>query len=200
MEKEVKKPDGRRVRMTKLLLKESLVELMKIKSIHVISIKEICEGADVNRSTFYRHYDTQYDLYDDIIDDISEDIYKIYLACTEEGLTVTLLLTKILCYIEENREMFLVILSDNGNISLGETYNRITSRFISRDDVGELGAYVAQFIATGMTSILWTWLNKEDRRPPEQIAGLISYLIKHGFKTAVDFVIGSGDKNEDKTE
>jgi len=186
-----KKPDGRRVRMTKLLLKESLIELMKEKSIHVISIKEICEGADVNRSTFYRHYDTQYDLYDDIINDISDDILVIYHGCTEEGMTVTLLLTRIFTYIEEHREKFLVILSDNGNISLGETYNRITDRFISRENTGELGAYVAQFIAAGMTSILWSWLNAEERRPPEQIAGLINYLIKHGFKAAVDFVLGT---------
>ncbi len=191
MDMAVKKPDGRRVRMTKLLLKESLIELMKEKSIHVISIKEICEGADVNRSTFYRHYDTQYDLYDDIINDISDDIHIIYRQCTEEGMSVSLLLTKIFTYIEEHREKFLVILSDNGNISLGETYNRITERFISRENTGELGAYVAQFIAAGMTSILWSWLNSEERKPPEQIAGLINYLIKHGFKAAVDFVLGT---------
>lgn len=191
MDTALKKPDGRRVRMTKLLLKESLIELMKEKSIHVISIKEICEGADVNRSTFYRHYDTQYDLYDDIINDISDDIQIVYQQCSEEGMTVTLLLTRIFTYIEQHREKFLVILSDNGNISLGETYNRITERFISRENTGELGAYVAQFIAAGMTSILWSWLNAEERKPPEQIAGLINYLIKHGFKTAVDFVLGT---------
>lgn len=191
MDIEEKKPDGRRVRMTKLLLKESLIELMKEKSIHVVSIKEICEGADVNRSTFYRHYDTQYDLYDDIINDISDDILVIYRSCAEEGINVSRLLTKIFTYIEEHREKFLVLLSDNGNISLGETYNRITERFISRENTGELGAYVAQFIAAGMTSILWSWLNAEERKPPEQIAGLINYMIKHGFKTAVDFVLGT---------
>ncbi|MBQ8504127.1 MAG: TetR/AcrR family transcriptional regulator [Clostridia bacterium] len=191
MENMQKKADGRRVKMTKMLLKESLIDLMKKKSIHVISIKEICEGADVNRSTFYRHYDTQYDLYDDIIDDIALDIYDVYLGCANEGLTVTLLLTQILHYIEDNREKFLVILSDNGNISLGETYNRITDRFINRDHVGELGAYVAQFIAAGMTSVLWTWLNKENRRPAEEIAALINSLMRNGLKRAVDFALGT---------
>lgn len=187
------KPDGRRVKMTKRLLKESLIELMKEKSIHSISIKDICDGADINRSTFYRHYNTQYELYDSIIKDISDDILVIYNDCTENGSTITELMTKIFTYIEKNRESFLVILSDNGNISLGETYNRITDRFIQRENTGELGTYVAQFIAAGMTSILWSWLNTENRRPPEQIAGLINYLIKHGFKSAVDFVIGKSN-------
>ena len=70
MENNSKKPDGRRVKMTKLLLKQSLLELMKQKSIHDISIKEVCLGADINRSTFYRHYNTQYELYDEIVNEI----------------------------------------------------------------------------------------------------------------------------------
>lgn len=191
------KPDGRRVKMTKMLLKDSLIDLMKHKSIHSISIKEICEGADINRSTFYRHYDTQYDLYDDIIEDISKAIFDVYLDCQVNGFNVTVLLTKILQYIEVNREQFLVLLSGNGNMSLGETYNRITSRFINRDNIGELGAYVAEFIAAGMTSVLWSWLNKEKRRPAEELAGLISYLMRHGLKSAIDFTLGAN--NEEMT-
>lgn len=181
------KPDGRRVRMTKMLLKESLIELMKNKSIHTISIKEICEGADINRSTFYRHYNTQYDLYDDIIDDISKDIYEIYLSSADGNLADTVLLTNILHYIEDNREKFLVLLSEKGNISLGETYNRLTERFIDRNNFSELGTYIAKFVAAGMTSVLWTWLDSEKRVSPEEIAGLINYLTRHGLKSAVDF-------------
>ncbi len=191
------KPDGRRVKMTKMLLKDSLIELMNHKSIHAISIKEICEGADINRSTFYRHYDTQYDLYDDIIEDISKDIFDIYLGCMGEKFTITLLITRILKYIESNRDKFIILLSDNGNISLGETYNRITSRFINRDNLGELGAYIAEFVAAGMTSVLWTWLKQEHRRPAEELAGLISYLMRHGLSTAIDFTFGA--KGEAKT-
>ena len=56
-----------------MLLKNALIDIMKTKSIHLVSIKEICEEADVNRSTFYRHYNTQYDLYDDIIEDMIEE-------------------------------------------------------------------------------------------------------------------------------
>ena len=90
------KPDGRRVRMTKMLLKNALIDIMKTKSIHLVSIKEICEEADVNRSTFYRHYNTQYDLYDEIIEDIANDIGGIY----SDDFTTLEFLTKVLEYIE----------------------------------------------------------------------------------------------------
>ena len=52
----------RRARYTRMVLKESLIELLKEKRISNISIKEICERADINRSTFYSHYQDQYDL------------------------------------------------------------------------------------------------------------------------------------------
>ena len=172
-----KKPDGRRVRMTKLLLKNALIDIMKIKSIHLISIKEICEEADVNRSTFYRHYNTQYDLYDEIIDDISNDIGAIY----QDDLTTVEFLTKVLEYIESRRDTFLVILSDNGKVSLGEAFKLFTGRFIDDNNGSELVTYVMEFIAAGMTSTIWSWLNKEDRRPASDVARMLHNLMMHGL-------------------
>ena len=171
------KPDGRRVRMTKMLLKNALIDIMKIKSIHMISIKEICEEADVNRSTFYRHYDTQYDLYDDIIEDIATDISGIY----KNDYTTVDFLTKVLEYIESKRETFLVILSDNGKVSLGEAFVLFTGRFIDHNNTSELVTYVMEFIAAGLTSTIWSWLNKENRRPASDVARMLHNLMMHGL-------------------
>ncbi len=181
------KADGRRVKMTKMLLKQSLIELMKNKSIHAISIKEICEGADVNRSTFYRHYNTPYELYDDIIDELANDIADVFDTSRQADFSTKKILTDVLQYIENNRETFLIILSDNSNIRLGEAYNKITGRFIDRDSVSEFGTYIMQFVAAGMTSLLWTWLNKEQRRPASEVASLIYTLMMHGLRRAIDF-------------
>lgn len=179
------KADGRRVRMTKMLLKSSLIEIMRTKSIHSISIKEICDGADVNRSTFYRHYDTQYDLYDDIIEDIAGDIGEIHRACVDFASIE--FLTKVLEYIESRRDTFLIILSDKGRISLGEAFTRFTNRFLDHKDLGEVGTYVTQFVAAGLTSTLWTWLNKDIRRTPRELAALLYSLTMHGLGRAISF-------------
>ena len=172
-----KKPDGRRVRMTKMLLKNALIDIMKTKSIHLVSIKEICEIADVNRSTFYRHYNTQYDLYDDIIEDISQDIGAIY----KNDYTTVDFLTKVLEYIESKREIFLVILSDNGKVSLGEAFVLFTGRFIDHNNTSELVTYVMEFVAAGLTSTIWSWLNKENRRPASDVARMLHNLMMHGL-------------------
>lgn len=181
------KAESRRVKMTKKLLKSSLIELMKQSPLHSITIKDICDGADVNRSTFYRHYNTQFELYDDIINDTSHDIEQILVTELSASFDTLVFLTKILEYIEQNREIFLVLLSDKGNISLGEAFNRIISKFIPQENATELGTYIVQFIAAGMTSILWTWLNKPVRRSAKDVAGLIHTIMTHGLRRAVDF-------------
>ncbi len=54
--------DDRRVKYTKMVLKESFIKLLEKKDISQITIKEICEDADINRATFYAHYNDQFDL------------------------------------------------------------------------------------------------------------------------------------------
>ena len=52
--------ESRRVQMTKKLLRESVIELMEQKPLNKISIKDICDNADVNRTTFYKYYGEQF--------------------------------------------------------------------------------------------------------------------------------------------
>ena len=44
---------------------EALIELLEKKDLEYITVKEICEKAGVNRSTFYLHYESVSDLVDE---------------------------------------------------------------------------------------------------------------------------------------
>ena len=46
----------RRVKYTKMVLRNALIKLLETKPISRITIKEICEEADINRTTYYAHY------------------------------------------------------------------------------------------------------------------------------------------------
>lgn len=48
--------ENRRVRMTKRLLKEAMLELLEQRPIERITVTDVCRSADVNRSTFYAYY------------------------------------------------------------------------------------------------------------------------------------------------
>lgn len=52
----MQKKTDRRVRKTKSQLRKGLAHLMKEKSIGEITVKELVDEVDINRSTFYLHY------------------------------------------------------------------------------------------------------------------------------------------------
>lgn len=168
---------NRRVIMTKRLLKDSLVECMKKKPIHSISIKEICDRAQVNRSTFYRHYDTQFDLYDDIISDVVNDILDISQKHKDDHSEI---MVDILTYIETHRDMCLTLLSENGSLSIGETFSDLVTNVLANlsqeNERSEMDTYVVQFISAGVASIVWKWLNSEERIPAKRLARIIMVL------------------------
>ena len=64
----------RRIRKTKKALREALFVLIEQKPINQITVKEITELADVNRSTFYLYYKDVFDM----LERIQDDIYSIF--------------------------------------------------------------------------------------------------------------------------
>ena len=68
------KLEDRRVRRTKQLIKQSLIELMHEKPFKDITVKDITERADLNRGTFYLHYVDIYDLLSKIEDETLQAI------------------------------------------------------------------------------------------------------------------------------
>ncbi|MCD8373072.1 MAG: TetR/AcrR family transcriptional regulator [Clostridia bacterium] len=48
--------ENQRTKLTKKLLKESLLNLLKEKDLDSITVTELCAGAQINRTTFYRYY------------------------------------------------------------------------------------------------------------------------------------------------
>ena len=73
----MEKREDRRIAMTKRMLKDALIDMLREKDIYHISIRELCEKADVNRTTFYKYYGSQFDLLSDMENDLLLFISKI---------------------------------------------------------------------------------------------------------------------------
>lgn len=68
--------ENRRSKMTKRLIKESLTELLETENLNSISVRMICERADLNRSTFYLHYETLDDLLSEFTEELMSYVWK----------------------------------------------------------------------------------------------------------------------------
>ena len=64
----------RRIRRTKSLLRHGLAELLQTKPIDEITVTELVERSDINRSTFYLHYADIYDLLESIETELFDEV------------------------------------------------------------------------------------------------------------------------------
>lgn len=81
--------DGR-VRYTRMVIRQALLSLLKEQAIDKITVADICRLSEINRATFYRHYENQYSvlfsLEDELLgqipgsDDPEDRLVKIFTA------------------------------------------------------------------------------------------------------------------------
>lgn len=65
----------RRIRYTRQVLKDSLFDMMQDTPVEKITVKELCAAADINRATFYAHYDTLTALLEEIEVEKSKELF-----------------------------------------------------------------------------------------------------------------------------
>ena len=99
---------------TASLMDEALLLLLEKKDFDRITVKELCQKAGVNRSTFYLHYETLNDLLEETVERINER-FKQSLAAIEAGdpsrevLTSEKYLRPYLQFIKDNMRAYRVI-------------------------------------------------------------------------------------------
>jgi len=177
---------NRKIRYTKMVLRDSLIELMKEKPILKITIKDICELADVSRSTFYAHYNDQFDLLQSIQEETTsylEELLDKYDGL--EGKNVTTKITEeILKYIADNSNSIQVLMSENGDVNFQKklfAYNRqkkVLSFFKNIDNV-KIQEYTTIYAVSGTISLIQQWLKNNMDLPVNEVAKLITKLAQN---------------------
>jgi AcrR family transcriptional regulator len=183
--------ENQRVRMSKQLLRQSLIKLLSEKTIHKISVREICDHAQVNRSTFYKYYGSQYDLFHDMEEEILRHVND-YLKDEPSAMAGDLSqITKLVAFIGENAAMCRIIINHNIDPKFPEALVNLPSlrlwietHFRVEYSKSEM-EYVYGLVVNGGYSIIRMWLNKENPEPPDEIAGVLCLTIAKLFPAAV---------------
>jgi AcrR family transcriptional regulator len=178
---------GRNIRRTKTALRNTLIELMKTKSILCITVKEICYTADVGRSTFYAHYESQYSLLEEIVQE-SMLVFEKELGIdkplrkeTNQG--VAQKTEKILEFIANNNAVQ-ILLSENGDsiiqrkfINRLDSYLKYSKRLYTDNLVKEkISECYSIFYVRGLIALLQHWLKNNMQIPiPELTKVILSF-------------------------
>lgn len=111
--------NNQRTRLSKLLFKNALMDLLKEKgSVAKISVRELCDRAELNRSTFYAHYNEPNDLLMEIetelLDATEEHLKKIG---EENDAGAHKYILSFLQYIKQNDKQFRTLLIDSPTLN-----------------------------------------------------------------------------------
>lgn len=183
----------RRVKYTKMVLKESLIELLEQKPISRITIKEICEQADINRGTFYAHYSDQYDLLHKIEQELLDDITK-YLASYDFQASKPdsiQIITQVFEYVLQNGKLCQVLLGENGDIEFQEKIMRIVQRqcieewTVKKSVDTETAEYLYLFVIHGSIGLVRKWLHNGMKKPTDEIAQMVVRLTYDGLSAFI---------------
>jgi len=166
----------RRVEYTKMVLRQSLLELMRENPISKITVTGICEKAEVNRGTFYAHYKDPYDLLEQIENELFEDIYT-SIDAGFKAESIADLLTDICTSIVENGELCKIVLSGYENrdfldrvINIAHDYSieNWKNHIHVVDEIQLERLY--SFYAHGSAAIIRDWVLGGMKESPREIA------------------------------
>jgi len=167
-----------RIARTRRRLQEALFELAGERGLDHVSVSDIAERAEVNRSTFYQHYADKETLLADALDLVAEQA-----GAGLEGIVVftddpPLVLVRFLEYVDEHARLYRSVFTEPG---YGIVLLRLREHI--RDAVVDVGGrpetvtprdvpleVMAAGIAGSIVGVMGAWLVREPRPPASEAA------------------------------
>jgi len=178
---------------TARFMNEALIELLETKEYEYITIKEVCQKAGVNRSTFYLHYESMDDLLIESIQHMFEELKNKYSndfptfdkekKANEEYMFFTPTYSiPYLTFLKENKKAFMVAIHHQALFKIPETFSNLydvlfepaLSTFKIPEEEKK---YVIKYYLSGIHAIIIEWIKGSCQDDVEFIANLIAKYV-----------------------
>ncbi len=181
---------------TALCMDEALIALLKEKDLEYITVKEICEKAGVNRSTFYLHYETITDLVNEAAETVNKRFFSYFQQNAHEfadeisakELQELVLITQdylhpYLHFISENKNVYRAAFRNPNEMQVNTKY-RFLKKYIIEPILKRFGVpdvfwkYYIVYYIEGVMAIIKEWLNNDCTDSVETIATIIEECVR----------------------
>jgi AcrR family transcriptional regulator len=174
---------NQRVMLTKRLIREALLEMLKTNNIKKISIRELCQVAGINRTTFYNHYGSQYDVLNEIAEMYIQNTSFAIINDISQNKGIDECLTQVLQYMKDNLEFAkLVFEQDNYDlithitISLPQ-FDKMVIEHLPKDLDLDNKKATASFVQHGTVRLIKEWIFSDCLKSPQEETKLILDIV-----------------------
>ena len=153
-------------------MKNALVHLLQKKPLNKISVLEICETAQINRTTFYKYYGSQTDLLNEIESDFLAQLDEsLALIPEQEGAVAS-----VLANLYEQRTTFCTLVRAIPSHEFATHLFSLKNLAIASSCTKSQTQYTREFIFQGTFAVLCSWLSSENPEPVSEIAEMLELL------------------------
>lgn len=181
---------------TALLMDDALIALLAVKDLEYITVKEICEKAGVNRSTFYLHYETVADLAEEAMETVNERFLSYFSQSSaafvdkisEKGLNDLVLITQdylrpYLQFICDNKNLYRAVFRNPYGMQVQTRYRHLKKHILApileRFEVPEtFHKYYIAYYVEGIGAIIKEWLNSNCRDSIDTVVTVIEECVR----------------------
>jgi AcrR family transcriptional regulator len=162
-----------RVRRTRTLLRDALVELIEDRGFDRVTVGDLCSKAMVSRAAFYRNYRDKYALVEQIFDEAMAQ-----LTATDTRSPGTRF-AEFMGHIDAYHRLYAALLGRRGSPWFADRMRAALATMTSGHFPGQTADGLAPSVVAAMftQSILW-WLEHDRPCPPAEIASRSARLIR----------------------
>lgn len=175
------------VKRTKKAFETSLTELAKEYPFNKITVKMICEKAELSRNAFYFHYKDINELLvsieEDVITEITELLQTLEKVDFPENVYVSI--ESLINIFDERRDTVLMLFDKSYSVSfttkVSKVYSEFNFRYFCRyhnNDKKIKYDFFYMFLSSGFYGIIRHWLENPDLMTKEELVQLTYILIK----------------------
>lgn len=176
-----------RIARTRGSLRDALVTLAQERDVDEISVADIAERAQINRSTFYQHYTDKGVLLADVLDAVTQDAMSA-VSVHQTSADLHQMLVTYLEHVSQNLALYRRIFSDVVSSGVqARMRERLEVLLMARmhpgqEVIGGLPFSIAAASITGSAvAIIATWVQSTDPVPPGEAAGWVWQMVDlHG--------------------
>ena len=170
-----------RVRYTRMVIEKCFLDLLEKKPANRITVTELCQMAEINRATFYKHYLDIPDLLEKMEGKMLGDIRALFQECDD----IQKAFLKMLQYAKMDFKKYAFLGSENGdrelfskicNVCFESAYPMTETNLPQLDNWQRETLHA--YITYGIAGIMKSWIMDGMAQPPEKVADIMASLCK----------------------
>lgn len=164
------------------------------KSLSKVTVREVCEKAGINRSTFYAHYMDVFDVVEKVEARMSVDLTKAFLDAMDAGEHIDGCFIRLFAFIKEHKDFYGFYLNETnktGVIAIAWNLIRERTKDITPETVGSRSQeeleYSGAFFLYGITGLVRRWLAGGCNETPEELFAILERQFDPERMKAISF-------------